>query len=115
MKVSVASTSSTCVLSATWIAVDVPVNIFGMLMLSVPPGSGCLWQRFANARPGRASSMNWFISQLGGTPYPPVPSTRSRSRIRRGADVLGVLGQPLSALTRIVPAELMPNQIPNPG
>ena len=49
-------------------------------MLSVPPGNGWRWQTLANARPGRASSMYWSMSQAGGTAYPPDPSTRDRSR-----------------------------------
>lgn len=67
MKSSSMSVSDTPALSAVWMAVDVPDATFGMLMLSVPGGSGCELARLAYARPARASSMNWDMSHSGGT------------------------------------------------
>jgi hypothetical protein len=67
-------------LSPVWTATVVPVSTLGMLMESVPPGSGWRCTKFAKARPGLANSIYWLINQAGGTAYPPDPSTRLRSR-----------------------------------
>jgi hypothetical protein len=65
--VSVRSVDDTPAPSAVWMAAEVPVLTFGMLIESVPAGSGRLRTRSAVARPARNSGTYSSTSHSGGT------------------------------------------------
>ena len=119
MNVSVRSTSTTGGVVGGLDAVPVPVSSLGMLIESVPPGSGWRCTRLANARPGRASSMYWSISHAGRyrVATAAVDPGQVAVLLEGGVvdNLLGVGGEPGAGLAVAVEVQGQPDQIAAPG